>query len=249
MKAMQKIIVLGATSEIAQQAQRILARQQRELLLVARSGERLQSVAADLRVRGAKQVLEYTTDLADLSQHAQLLGFVWEHFRDFDCVLLAYGSMRPQDQCRHSVEQSLREWQTNFVSAAALLTLFAETLEQRGTGCLAAITSVAGDRGRSSNYVYGAAKGGLNVFLQGLRGRLYRSKVRVLTIKPGPVRTPMTSGLAQGKLFADPADVAEDICRALERQRKDVLYTPFYWRYVMALIKLIPERIFKRLSI
>jgi decaprenylphospho-beta-D-erythro-pentofuranosid-2-ulose 2-reductase len=245
----QKIIILGATSEIAQQTQRLLAARQKELLLVARSADRLEPVATDLRVRGAKQVIEYTADLADISQHAQLLEFVGEHFSDFDCVLLAYGSMQAQEQCRHSVEMSVREWQTNFSSAAALLTLFAEVLEQRGAGCIAAITSVAGDRGRGSNYVYGAAKGALNVFLQGLRGRLYRSKVRVLTIKPGPVKTPMTSSLPQEKMFADPADVAEDICRALENPSKEVLYTPRYWRYVMAGLKLVPEGVFKRLTI
>lgn len=246
---MEKIVVLGATSEIAQQTQRILARGQKEMLLAARSGERLRSVAADLRVRGAEQVIEYTTDLADISQHAQLVAFVVENFADFDTVLLAYGSLLPQEKCRHSVELSLLEWHTNFTSAASLLTLFADILEQRGSGCLAVITSVAGDRGRNANYVYGAAKAGLNVFLQGLRGRLYHSKVRVLTIKPGPVRTPMTSEMLQGKLFADPESVAEDICRALERPRRETLYTPSYWRYIMAAINLVPETIFKRLSI
>jgi decaprenylphospho-beta-D-erythro-pentofuranosid-2-ulose 2-reductase len=246
---MEKIVVLGATSEIAQHAQRILARGQKEVLLVARSSERLRSVAADLRVRGARKVIEYTADLADVSRHASLVSFVLENFPDFDSVLLAYGSLLPQEKCRHSVELSLLEWQTNFTSAASLLTLFADILEQRGSGCLAVITSVAGDRGRSSNYVYSAAKAGLNVFLQGLRGRLHRSKVRVLTIKPGPVRTPMTSEMAQGKLFADPEGVAKDICRALDGGRQETLYTPARWRYIMAAINLVPETIFKRISI
>jgi decaprenylphospho-beta-D-erythro-pentofuranosid-2-ulose 2-reductase len=246
---MEKILILGATSEIAQQTQRLLAGQHKEMLLVARSADRLRSVAADLRVRGAKQVIEYACDLADIPQHEDLLSFVHESFPDFDCVLLAYGSMLPQERCRHSVELSLSEWQTNFTSAAALLTLFADVLEQRGLGCIAVITSVAGDRGRSSNYVYGAAKAGMNAFLQGLRGRLHRSKVRVLTIKPGPVKTPMTSEMAQGGLFAEPEDVASDICRALEKGRTETLYTPARWRYIMAAINLMPEAIFKRLSI
>src|SRR5580704_547517 len=147
---MEKIVILGATSEIAQQTQRLLAGQEKEMLLVARSADRLRSVAADLRVRGARQVLEYACDLADVSQHAELISFVQEHFPDFDSVLLAYGTLLPQEKCRHSVELSLSEWQTNFTSAAALLTLFADILEQRGSGCLAVITSVAGDRGRSA---------------------------------------------------------------------------------------------------
>jgi decaprenylphospho-beta-D-erythro-pentofuranosid-2-ulose 2-reductase len=246
---MEKIVVLGATSEIAQQVQRILAGQQKEMLLVARTPDRLQSVAADLRVRGAKQVIEYVADLADISQHAELVSFVQESFPDFDTVLLAYGTLLPQEKCRHSVDLSLTEWQTNFTSAAALVTRFADILEHRGSGCIAVITSVAGDRGRSANYVYGAAKAGMNVFLEGLRGRLHRSKVRVLTIKPGPVKTPMTSEMPEGRLFADPANVAEDICRAIENRRKDTLYTPARWRYIMAAINLIPETIFKRLSI
>lgn len=247
---MQKVIVLGATSEIAQQVQRMLAHQGKELLLVARSTGRLPAVAADLRVRGAMQVIEYAADLADISQHPQFLSFVWKHFADFDCVLVAYGSMQEQEQCRHSVEMSRREWEANFVSAAALLTLFADVLEQRGGGCIAAITSIAGDRGRSSNYVYGAAKGALNIFLQGLRARLHRSRVRVLTIKPGPVKTPMTLGLCQGRMFAAPTNVAKDICRALEGpSQKEILYTPSYWRYLMAVLKLVPESIFKRLAV
>src|SRR5579862_8055909 len=106
---MERIVILGATSEIAQQTQRLLAGQQKEMLLVARSAERLQSVAADLRVRGAKQVIEYVCDLADVSQHADLLSFVHEHFPEFDSVLLAYGTMLPQEKCRHSVELSLNE--------------------------------------------------------------------------------------------------------------------------------------------
>jgi short-subunit dehydrogenase len=246
---MEKIVVLGATSEIAQHAQRILAHQGKELLLVARSTDRLRSVAADLRARGAKRVVEYTADLADISQHVPLVLFAEENFPGFDCVLLAYGSMQPQDKCRHSANLSLREWQTNFTSAGSLLTLFADIFEPRGAGCLAVISSVAGDRGRGSNYVYGASKAGLNAFLSGLRARLHRSKVRVLTIKPGPVKTPMTSDMPQRRLFVGPERVAADICESLTSGHQETLYTPSYWRYIMGAINLVPERLFKRLPI
>ena len=246
---MHKIVILGATSEIAQQAQRLLATADREMLLIGRSPERLEAVAADLRVRGTRQVITLTSDLADETQHPRVIAFVLEHFADFDCVLLAYGTMLNQEECPHSVEMSLQEWHSNFVSAAALLTRFAEILEQRRSGCLAAITSVAGDRGRKSNYVYGAAKGALSLFLQGLRGRLHAANVRVLTIKPGPVETPMTAGILRSRAFADPASVARDICRALEQPSVNILYTPWYWRYVMTIVKLIPEAAFKRLSL
>jgi short-subunit dehydrogenase len=167
---------------------------------------------------------------------------------DFDTVLLAYGSMTDQKIAATSIPVLLEELQVDFVSAAALLTLFAADLERRRTGCIAAISSVAGDRGRRSNYPYGSAKGALALFLQGLRSRLYPAGVRVLTIKPGPVRTPMTDHLSSPLPLADPQKVARDIVRALEGHSPDILYTPGVWRYIMAVIDLIPESIFKRLS-
>jgi short-subunit dehydrogenase len=156
--------------------------------------------------------------------------------------------MRDQKDSEISVDTLLEELQVNFVSAAAILTLFAADLERRRTGCVAAITSVAGDRGRRSNYVYGSSKGALSLFLQGLRSRLYPAGVRVITIKPGPVQTPMTDHMANSARFADPEQVARDIIGALTRRSPDVLYTPKVWRYVMSAVRHIPEGIFKRLS-
>jgi decaprenylphospho-beta-D-erythro-pentofuranosid-2-ulose 2-reductase len=247
--AMKKIIVLGATSGIALDVQRQLARQGCELLLVARSPQRLAEIEADLLVRGAQRVLTYSADLADIQQHAAILEFARHTFPDFDTVLLAYGSMHEQKDSETSVDTLLEELQVNFVSASAILTLFAADLERRRTGCLAAITSVAGDRGRRSNYVYGSSKGALSLFLQGLRSRLHPTGVHVITIKPGPVQTPMTDHMANSARFADPEQVARDIVRALERRSPDVLYTPKIWRYVMTAVRHIPETVFKRLSV
>jgi decaprenylphospho-beta-D-erythro-pentofuranosid-2-ulose 2-reductase len=248
MTAMKKIIILGATSSIALEVQRQLARQACELLLVARSPERLADLQSDLLVRGAQQVLTYFSDLASIQQHAAIFEFVRHTFPDFDTVLLAYGSMHDQKDSETSVDTLLEELQVNFVSATAILTLFAADLERRQTGCLAAITSVAGDRGRRSNYVYGSSKGALSLFLQGLRSRLHPAGVRVITIKPGPVQTPMTDHLPNAARFADPHQVARDIVRALERRSPEVLYTPKIWRYIMIAVQQIPETIFKRLS-
>jgi decaprenylphospho-beta-D-erythro-pentofuranosid-2-ulose 2-reductase len=248
MTAMRKIVILGATSGIALEVQRLLAREGRELLLVARSPHRLAEIQADLLLRGAQQVLTYSADLASIQQHAAIFEFVRHTFPDFDTVLLAYGSMHEQKDSETSVDTLLEELQVNFVSATAILTLFAADLERRRTGCLAAITSVAGDRGRRSNYVYGSSKGALSLFLQGLRSRLHPTGVRVITIKPGPVQTPMTDHLANSSRFADPRQVARDIVRALERRSPDVLYTPKIWRYIMTAVQQIPESIFKRLS-
>jgi short-subunit dehydrogenase len=245
----KKVIVLGATSGIALEVQKQLAQRGCDLLLVARSTERLLELQADLQVRGAREVLVYPADLASVSQHAGVLAFVSSTLPDFDTVLLAYGVMHDQSLAASSIELLVEEIQVDFVSAAAILTLFAAELERRRCGCIAAITSVAGDRGRRSNYVYGSAKGALALFLQGLRGRLYPAGVRVITIKPGPVRTPMTDDVAVAVQLADPSRVASDIVRALAGRSPDILYTPPIWRFVMAAIRLIPEGLFKRLSL
>ncbi|MGB6387159.1 MAG: SDR family NAD(P)-dependent oxidoreductase [Terriglobales bacterium] len=246
--ALKKIVVLGATSGIALEVQRQLAQQGCELLLVARSPQRLAEIQGDLEIHGAGQVFTYSADLASIQQHAAIFEFARRTFPDFDTVLLAYGSMHSQQESESSVDVLLDELLVNFTSATAILTLFAADLERRRTGCVAAITSVAGDRGRRSNYVYGSAKGALSLFLQGLRSRLHPAGVRVITIKPGPVQTAMTDHLPNSARFADPELVARHIVRALERRSPDVLYTPRIWRYVMTAVRQIPEGIFKRLS-
>ncbi|MGB0044900.1 MAG: SDR family NAD(P)-dependent oxidoreductase, partial [Terriglobales bacterium] len=155
---MKKVIILGATSGIALEVQRSLARRSCELLLVARSAQRLAELQTDLATRGAKQILTYSADLGSIQQHAAIFEFARHILPEFDTVLLAYGSMHHQKDAESSVDVLLEELHVNFVSASAILTLFAADLERRRTGCVAAITSVAGDRGRRSNYVYGSAK-------------------------------------------------------------------------------------------
>jgi decaprenylphospho-beta-D-erythro-pentofuranosid-2-ulose 2-reductase len=246
---MKRIIILGATSGIATEVQRQLASRGCELLLVARSPERLRELRSDLLLRGSSAVLTYPADLASIQQHAGVFEFARRSFSEFDTVLLAYGSMHDQKDSESSVDILLEELQVNFVSATAILTLFAADFERRRTGCLAAIASVAGDRGRRSNYVYGSAKGALSLFLQGLRSRLHPAGVRVITIKPGPVQTSMTDHLPHSARFADPEQVAHDIVHTLARRSPDVLYTPKIWRYVMTAVQQIPEGIFKRLSL
>ena len=167
---------------------------------------------------------------------------------DFDAVFLAYGTLGDQSLEQSSPSVAVADLNTNLVSAVSLLTHAANELECKRTGCIAVITSVAGDRGRRSNYVYGAAKAGLTTFLQGLRSRLYPAGVRVLTIKPGPVDTPMTAHLKKSAMFASPTTVARQISREILHGKRDVLYTPAYWRLVMALIRAIPESFAKRLD-
>jgi decaprenylphospho-beta-D-erythro-pentofuranosid-2-ulose 2-reductase len=248
LQPMRKVVMLGATSGISLAVERLLAERGCELLLIARSAERLAVLQSDLLARGAAEVFVCDADLARIDQHARIFDYTRRALPGFDTVLLAYGSMHDQKDSEVSVDVLLDELNVNFVSASAILSLFAAELEQRRTGCIAAITSVAGDRGRRSNYVYGSAKGALSLFLQGLRSRLHSAGVKVITIKPGPVQTPMTDHLPNASRFADPELVARDIVHALARRTPDVLYTPRIWRYIMSAVEHIPETIFKRLS-
>ena len=243
---MKRIVILGATSGMVQPLLRSMAEAKNELLLVARSAERLDDLRSDLLVRGSPRIVTLPADFNE-SQRA-IFEFTNEYFSNFDTVLLSYGTMLDQAQSQIDPDDAVCELQTNLVSAVALLTLFARYLESRGSGTIAVITSVAGDRGRRSNYVYGAAKGGLSIFLEGLRSRLHPYGVRVLTIKAGPVATQMTANMTGVPLIARADLVAKDIYKALENPQVDVIYTPKRWRWIMAAVKMIPESVFKRLS-
>jgi decaprenylphospho-beta-D-erythro-pentofuranosid-2-ulose 2-reductase len=240
---MRRVLVLGATSAIAQQVARLCAARGAELFLVARNQERLASVADDLRVRGAS-VETAVADLDDAGRHEDLLA----RAAPLDVVLLAHGVLGDPSETGRSAEAAEAVLRTDLVGPVSLLTRAAQRLEAQGSGCIVALSSVAGDRGRGSNAVYGAAKAGLTAFLSGLRNRLAPAGVRVVTVKPGFVDTPMTGHLAKNPLYASPERVARDLLRAIDTGA-DVVYTPWWWRFVMLLVRLIPERLFKRLSL
>ena len=242
------LIILGATSKIAQEVGRVAARHGREILLVARSQQRAEAVAGDLRARGAAKVTVIAADLADISAHPALWEQIKAAMPEAAEVLLAYGTLSDQARADGDIDYTLRELNTNFTSAASMLSHAAEMLEERKKGLLAVITSVAGDRARRSNYVYGTAKGALTLFAQGLRARLFSSGVRVLTIKPGPVDTPMTAHMKKGLLTATPQAVAATIYHEMEDGTAEVIYVPSYWWLIMAIIKAIPERVAKNLK-
>ena len=245
---MQKILIIGATSAIAEACAKRFAAQGHSLFLLARNTERLESLAQDLRVRGAKEVHCATFEANALDSHPALLEQVKTELNGLDRVLIAHGTLSDQQACEQSVELTLQELQTNALSIIALLTRLAGYFEEQRHGCIAVIGSVAGDRGRQSNYIYGTAKGALSIFLQGLRNRLQKSDVQVLTIKPGFVDTPMTAAFPKGPLWASPEKVALDIDKAIEK-KKDVLYTPGFWMLIMFVIRSVPETLFKRLSL
>jgi short-subunit dehydrogenase len=244
----QGLVILGATSKMAQEVARIAAKEGREILLVARNEERLEAVSGDLLARGALRVESVTCDFADSAGHEAVWSHIEQVMPEFSSVLLAYGTLGDQARAEHSVAYALRELNTNFISAASLLSYAAASLERRKSGVLAVITSVAGDRARRSNYVYGSAKGALTLFVQGLRARLFASGVRVLTIKPGPVDTPMIAHMKKSLLTASPKSVAASIYREMEEGSAEVIYVPAYWRAIMAVIRAIPEGVGKKLK-
>ena len=249
---MSKIVIFGASSAIAAEAARLFAARGDDLFLVARSQSKLDAQIQDLKVRttGSSAVIaSAVADLADATRHDALLDEATRALGGLDVVLVAHGSLPDQKACEASVEQTLAEINTNALSVISIATLAANRFEPQKKGVIAVIGSVAGDRGRQSNYVYGAAKGMVAIFLEGLRNRLAKSGVAVVTIKPGFVDTPMTAQFEKkGPLWAQPQDVAAGIVKAIDR-RADVVYLPGFWRLIMLVIRHIPEFIFKKLSL
>jgi decaprenylphospho-beta-D-erythro-pentofuranosid-2-ulose 2-reductase len=243
---MARILIVGATSAIAEHVARIYAQRGDSLHLVGRRREMLEAIAADHRVRGAAAASVDVMDADDLAQHAPMLQRAQSLLGGLDVVLIGYGTLPDQRACERSAEGTTRALHTNAVSVIALLTLVAAHMGEQGSGRIACISSVAGDRGRASNYVYGAAKAALTAFLSGLRQRLAPRGVSVLTIKPGFVDTPMTQGFAKGPLWTTPDRIAPRIVAAIDRG-KPVLYVPAFWWLIMLLIRGLPEALFMRL--
>ena len=240
-----KLLIIGGASAIAVEAAKLFAADGAEILLVGRDKEKLTAVRDDLNVRGAKNADIMIMDAADVSRHQVMLDKAVEVLGGIETVLIAYGTLSDQAACERNATEMIKEFNTNAVSVLSMLTLLANYFEERRSGTIAVISSVAGDRGRGSIYVYGAAKAAVSTFLGGLRARLSKVGVNVITIKPGLVDTPMTANIKKNSLFASPQMVGGDIHRAIMRGT-EVVYTPWFWRYVMVIIRNIPESIFKR---
>ena len=243
---MQRVLIIGAASAIAEATARVYASRGAALFLVGRNLDRLAAIAADLQVRGAAQVAHYRLDVNDLHAHAAMLDTAWNALGGIDLALVAHGTLPDQAVCEASIELALREFATNGTSTIALSAALAQRL--RGPATLAVVSSVAGDRGRASNFLYGSAKAAVSAYLSGLGQRLRPSGVNVVTIKPGFVDTPMTWEFKKGALWATPGQVAKGIVRAVDRRRA-VAYLPWFWWGIMTIIKCIPEFLFRKLKL
>ncbi|HEX6626173.1 MAG TPA: SDR family oxidoreductase [Pyrinomonadaceae bacterium] len=242
------VLILGATSAIACGAAAAFAARGHALYLAGRDREELERIASDLRLRHQVEVLHGHFDAEDYAGHGAFVERVRAEMGGLHGVLLAFGYLSERAGAR-GAEEGAATIARNLTGAVSVLEHCAAALESQDSGgFIIGVSSVAGDRGRQSNYLYGAAKGGLSVYLQGLRNRLHPAGVRVLTVKPGFVDTRMTYGMPGLFLVARPASVGAAIVRALERGR-DVVYVPWFWRYVMLAVRLIPEPVFKRLKL
>jgi len=243
------VLILGATSPLAHAAAGELAIRGYRLLLAGRDQEELWRCAADLRIRHGREVATVAFDALDLGAHASFVEEVEQTTAgQLGGVVSAVGTLGDQARAASDARYAAELFRVNFVGVASALTGLAPLLEKRGGGFIIGITSVAGDRGRQSNFVYGSAKGGLALWLQGLRNRLHSHGVRVITVKPGFVDTEMTFGLPGLFLVAGPGAAGKAIVRALDR-RRDVVYVPAFWRYIMCIIRAVPEVIFKRMQL
>jgi hypothetical protein len=243
------VALFGATSDIAVAVGRRYAEKGWRLLLVGRDGAALDAAAADLVVRGAAETAVQVADFARSQDLPAVAEAAWDRFGGVDVALIAYGSMAPQRDAEEDAAVAASVIAVNFTSPAILLNALAARFQAQRHGTIAVITSVAGDRGRRSNYVYGGAKGGLQRFVEGLRHRLAASGVAVLDIRPGFVATKMTADLDRnGPLWASPERVAADIAGAVMRGRA-VCYTPWFWRVIMLVVRVVPRFIFHRTSL
>ena len=240
---MSRVLILGATSRVAGEVAKIHAARGDTLHLVGRSPEKLGALVRDLGARATSEALDFSrTESAEgcIARAAAALGRI-------DAALVAHGELGDQLESERSYDEAARILEANLTSTIALLVPLANHLERAGRGRLGVITSVAAERGRPRNYTYGAAKGALSIYLQGVRSRLYGSAVRVCTIRLGPVDTPMTATHKKNALFAKAEEVAQAIV-TLEREGPEDAYVPRYWRPIMSAVRGLPERLFQRFA-
>jgi short-subunit dehydrogenase len=244
---MQRVLFLGATSCIAGEVAALHAARGDRLHFVGRNREKLDAlVARCASISSANSITSATADFDDLAANARVIEDSIAAMGGLDRALLAHGALGDQLESERSFDAAEALLRTNLLSAIAQIIPIANHFERQRSGSLGVITSVAGDRGRPRNYTYGAAKGALNVYLQGVRTRLYEAGVKITTIKLGPVDTPMTRDHEKNVFFGRPEPVAKEIVRAMDRGVPEA-YVPAIWAAIMPVVTRTPEMIFQRL--
>jgi decaprenylphospho-beta-D-erythro-pentofuranosid-2-ulose 2-reductase len=246
--SVQTWLILGGSSSVARAFARLAAMEGADVLLAGRDIEDLRRSAADLRVRGGVSATAMEFDASAIDTHDAFVRACKQRRRGALNVFLAFGAMPEQSAAETDFAVTLRAIQVNYAGTLSILSRLAPLMEEQQGGSIVVLGSVAGDRGRRKNYVYGSAKAGVHAWLQGLRARLSDSNVRVVTVKPGFLDTAMTWGLP-GILFPAGPEAAARACFRLARRGPEVAYVPWFWGPVMTIIRLIPEPIFKRLNI
>lgn len=242
---MKNVLILGATSDMAQAIAKKYAAEGWSLSLAALEPELLDPIASDLRIRSKSEVVTLDFDATDFESHGSFYNALETKP---DAVICVFGYMSDQMEARTDFKEAHRTIDINFTGAVSILNIVAEDFEKRGHGAIAGISSVAGDRGRQSNYIYGCAKAGFTAYLAGLRNRLAKSGVHVMTVKPGFCRTKMTENLElPAALTADPEQVANAVFHGMEKKRNEI-YILWMWRWIMLIIRHIPEFIFKKMG-
>ena len=244
---MQGVVIFGATSGIAEATAREFARDGAAFVLVGRNAEALGDLGDDLKVRGAASVNILQADLGDIDALPGLCSKARDRLGSLDVALIAHGVLPDQEACEASAEALLDALQVNSISPAVLMSELAQIMLAQGHGSLVVLSSVAGDRGRPSNYIYGASKAMLSVLGEGMALKLKERGVKVLVVKPGFVDTKMTAAFEKGALWASAAQVGGHIAKAVRGGKSGVLYTPRWWELIMLIIKLAPGFIVKRM--
>ena len=245
---MKKVFIFGAASAIARETAILFAKEKCELYLCDLKKSRVEAVKDHILTYAETTIHTDEGDALAFDDHNKFFQRALDKMGRVDVVLIAHGTLPDQEKTRKSADATVREFNINGLSIISLATIAANYFEENNRGTLAVISSVAGDRGRQSNYIYGSAKGAVSLFLQGLRNRLSETNVKILTIKPGMVDTPMTADMPKSPLFSKPEIIGKGIYEAIKNE-KDIVYLPGFWRLVMLIIRLIPEAIFKKLKL
>ncbi len=239
-----KFLIVGANSDVAKELSKLLALKGNELILLSKNLEELDFQKRDIETRYGGKVTVEQFDLFDVEKFEE----IFEKYIDVDCLIYTAGYLGDNQKAMESVDEAEKIIKVNYLNGVLFINMFALEFEKRKAGIIVGFSSVAGDRGKSSNFMYGSAKAGFSIYFQGLRNRLYKSGVKVITIKPGFIKTKMTENMELPPLLtATPEKVAKDVYKSIFKG-KDIVYTKWFWRYIMFLIGLIPEKIFKKLS-